>query len=357
MPILAAVLALGEKLNASGCDLLTAYIVGIEVESRVGAAIGRHNSEIGWHPTPVIGTMGAVAASANMLKLDIQHTQRALGMAGSLAGGLVQNFGTMTKPLHAGNAAKNGIVAALFAMRGITANENILEGDLGFCGIFSGGKVKGLENKEHDLGESWHIASTGLSLKAYPCCRSTHSSIDACLHLRNVVGIDASQVVKIICKTSPRHTNLARFHRPKSGYEGKFSIPYCIAVALLRGKVLLEDFTDEKVADPETQALLSKVDYVYPEEYTKAPMTLSQEIVVKLANGAEYSRRVDAPKGDPQNPMTEEQRSVKFRDCVRLSLSETKIEKVLEMVNKLESLNNSVELMKMVTYTGISSGD
>lgn len=349
VPILAAVLALGEKFNASGCDLLTAYIVGIEVESRVGGAIGRHNSEIGWHPTPVVGTMGAVAASANMLKLDIQQTQRALGIAGSLAGGLLQNFGTMTKPLHAGNSAKNGIVAALLAEKGITANENILEGDLGFCTIFSGGKVKGLENKEHDLGESWHIASPGLSLKAYPCCRSTHSSIDACIYLRNVVGVDSGQIVKIICKISPRHTNLARFHRPKSAYEGKFSIPYCIAVALLRGKVLLEDFTGEKVADPEAQALLSKVDYIYPEEYTKDPMNLSQEIAIKLANGAEYSCKIDAPKGDPQNPMTDEELSAKFKDCARFSLCQTKIDRVLEMANKLESLDNVSELMEMIT--------
>ena len=355
VPILAAVLALGEKLDTSGRDLLTAYIVGIEVESRVGAAIGRYNSELGWHPTPVVGMMGAAAASAHILKLDVQHIQRALGIAGSFACGLLQNFGTMTKPLHAGNAAKNGAVAALLAMKGITANENIFEGESGYCSIFSGGKVKGVENKEQDLGKSWHIVSLGLSLKAYPCCRSTHSSIDACLYLRNVMGIDADHVAKIICKTSRRHPELARFHRPKSAYEGKFSIPYCIAVALRRGHVLLEDFTEEKVADPKIRTLLSKVDYLYPQEYQQDPMSLAQEIVVKLANGNEYAYRVDAPKGDPQNPMTDEELSAKFRDCARCLLSETKIENMLEMVNKLDSLDNISKLMELVTYTETSS--
>lgn len=354
IPILSAVLALAEKISASGKDVLTAYIVGIEVESRIGAAIGRYNSEMGWHPTPVVGTIGAVAASANILKLNMQQARMALGIASSLAGGLLQNFGTMTKPLHAGNSAKNGVVAVQLAQDGFTANESIMEGNFGFCSMFSGGKVRGIENMEQDLGKTWHIVSPGMSFKAYPCCRSTHSSIDACLYIRNVLGVDASQIVKIICKTSPQHPKLARFHRPKSAYEGKFSIPYCIAAALLRGKVLLEDFTDEKVAAPEAQALLSKVEFLYPEEYIRNPMSLTQEVVVKLSNGAEYSYKVDVPKGDPQNPMADEELSAKFIDCARMSLPQMEIEKVLEMVSKLESLDHIAELMKIITYAPIS---
>ena len=351
VPILSAVLALAEKKGASGKDVLTAYIVGIEVESRIGASIGRYSSEIGWHPTPVVGTTGAVAASANMLKLNMQQARMALGIASSLAGGLLQNFGTMTKPLHAGNSAKNGIVAALLAKNGFTGNESIVEGNFGFCSMFSGGKANGLGKNGQDLGKSWHIVSPGISFKPYPCCRSTHSSIDASLYLKNVRAVDANQVVKIICKTSPQHLKLARFHRPKSAYEGKFSIPYGVAVALLRGKVLLRDFTEEKVSDPETQRLLSKVEFQHPEEYNEDPMSLAQEVVLKLSNGAEYSYKVNTPKGDPQNPMSEDELSTKFRDCAHLSLPQIQIEKVLEMLSKLESLGNISELMKTITYT------
>lgn len=350
VPILSGVLALGEKLNASGRDILTAYVVGIEVESRVGAAIGRYTSERGWHPTPVVGTMGAVAASANVLKLNIGQVRMALGIAASMSGGLLQNFGTMTKPLHAGNSSRNGVVAALLVQDGFTANESILEGDMGFCSMFSGGKANGLENHAEDLGKAWHVVSPGISLKAYPCCRSTHSSIDASLYLRNVIDVDAVQVIKIICKTSPQHTKLARFHNPKSAYEGKFSIPYCIAVALLRGKVLLEDFTDEKVADVGAQTLLSKVDFLHPEEYIKDPMSLAQEVVVRLANGTEYSYKVDVPKGDQQNPMTDEDVSTKFTDCARLSLSQVDSQKVMDMITHLESLDNISKLMETMTY-------
>jgi 2-methylcitrate dehydratase PrpD len=356
VPILSAVLAMGEKLDASGGDVLTAYIVGIEVEARIGAAIGPHNSRIGWHPTPILGTIGAVAASANILKLNPGQIQMAMGIASSLAGGLLLNFGTMTKPLHAGNSARNGVVAALLAHDGFTANKSIMEGEFGFCSMFSGGKVKGIGDIDQDLGKTWHILSPGMSLKPYPCCRSTHSSIDASLYLKNVMGVDTGQIVKIICRTSPDHTRLARFHRPKSANEGKFSIPYCIAASLLRGKISLGDFTDEKVADPETQALLSKVDFEYPDEYIKDTMTLAQEVVVKLSNGAEYSRKVEVPKGDPESPLTDEELSAKFIDCAHLSLSQMEIEKVMEMVSGLESLGHISKLMKIITFPSQGAG-
>ena len=149
--ILSAVLALGEKIKSSGREILASYIVGIEAESRIGAAIGRHTSETGWHLTPVVGTMGAVAASASILRLHTEQARMALGIASSMAGGLLQNFGTMTKPLHGGNSARNGVVAALVAQNGLTANESIMEGNFGFCSMFSAGKVKGLENHGEDL--------------------------------------------------------------------------------------------------------------------------------------------------------------------------------------------------------------
>lgn len=354
-PILSAVLALGEKLKASGREILASYIVGIEVEYRIGAAIGSYASDTGWHSTPVVGTMGAVAASSRILRFNKEQAQMALGIAGSLAGGLLQNFGTMTKPLHAGNSARNGVVAALAAQNGLTANKSIFEGDFGFCSMFSAGKVKGLENHTEDLGRNWRIISPGMSFKPYPCCRSTHSSIDASLYLRNVEGVDPNQVVKIICKTSPHHTELARFHNPKSAYEGKFSIPYCIATALLRGKVVLEDFTEKHVADRETQTLLSKVEIRYPQEYKDNPMLLTGEVAVTLANGAVYSHKIDVPKGDDPNPMTYEELSVKFQDCTHLFLAQTEINEVLWILHHLESLESISELMNRITYTTKSS--
>jgi len=221
---------------------------------------------------------------------------------------------------------------------------------MGFCSMFSSGKANGLEDRREDPGKTWRIISPGMSLKAYPCCRSTHSSIDASLYLRNDIKGDVSQVVKIVCRTSPQHPKLARFHRPKTGYEGKFSIPYCISAALLRGRILLEDFTEEKVADPKTQELLSKVDFEYPEEYKQNPMALAQEVVVTLANGKEYSRKVTSPKGDTHNPMTDEELAAKFHDCTRASLSPAEGEKILKVLRGLEGLGQISELMNRITY-------
>ena len=353
--LMSSVLALGEKVKASGRDILAAYVVGIETETRVGAAIGRITSETGWHPTPVLGTIGAVAGSANVLKLTPEQSLMALGIGSSLAGGLLQNFGTMTKPLHAGNSARNGVVAALLAQNGFTGNESVMEGNLGFCSMFTAGKVNGLENKEEDLGKNWRIVTPGMSTKPYPCCRSTHASIDASLHLRNVQGVDASKIVKIVCKLSPTHTRLARFHKPKSAYEGKFSIPYCIAAALLRGKILLKDFTDEKVAAPEAQAILSKVQFQYPQEYKDNPMALKAEVVVSLVNGEEVSSKIEIPKGDASSPMTDDELSAKFQDCTHLTFQRKEIEKVLQMLQNLESAADISKLMNVITYKTKSS--
>jgi len=350
VPVLPAVFALGQRYNSPGRDVIAAYVAGVEVESRVGTAIGHHNSEIGWHPTSVVGTIGAVAACANILKLSDQQVRMALGIAGSLTGGLARNFGTMTKPLHAGNAARNGVVAVLLAQEGFTANDSIMEGENSFYSIFSGGRVTGLRDIDQDLGEKWHIVSPGLSFKTYPCCRSTHSGIDAAVHLRNMPGLDTKQIAKIICKTSPWHIQLARFHQPKSGSEGKFSIPYCIATALLKGKISLQDFTDEQVADTEVQALLSKVEYLHPAEYRKFPSSLAQEVVVKLNNGTEYSHKVNLPKGEPANPLTGEELLAKFIDCACLLLPQAVIERVLDMVNNLESLDDISKLIDILTF-------
>lgn len=348
IPILPAVLAIGEKIGASGRDVLTAYIIGIEFEARLGRAIGLYSSRIGWHPTSVIGTIGASMACAHIMKLDRERTQTAMGIAGSMAGGIIQNFGSMTKPLHAGNAARNGVVTALLAHSGFTASKNIMEGETGFCSIFSGGRLKGME--DNDFGKKWYIISPGISLKPYPCCRSTHSSIDASIYLKNIVGIENAKITKIICRTSPDHPKLARFHRPRNGTEGKFSIPYCIAVSLIRGRVLLEDFTDEKVNEPDVQNLLAKVDFEYPKEYIKERMSLSQEVVVEVGNKERYSHKVEIPKGEPENPLTDDELREKFIDCSRLSLSKEEIENVMEIVSRLESLDHISKLMEIITF-------
>jgi 2-methylcitrate dehydratase PrpD len=191
--ILPAALAVAERLGLSGSDLLLSYLVGIETTYRVGAAIGQSLPAIGWYPTPVLGTIGAAAACAKALRLDVTQTRSALGIASSLAGGLKKNVETMTKTMHAGNAARNGVIAATLAQGGLTGNQSVLDGEIGFCEVYSGGRVAGMMNMEEDLGREWWILSRGLGFKPYPCCRATHPAIDAILHLREKHGFTAGR--------------------------------------------------------------------------------------------------------------------------------------------------------------------
>ncbi len=345
VPILPAVLALGETLRASGRDILAAYLVGLEVEYRLGAAIGQRLAVVGWHSTPILGTIAATGASANLLRLNTSQTQMALGIAGSLASGINWNVGTMTKPMHAGNASRNGVLSALLAKDGFTGNDSILEGEFGFCSIFSGEKVEALIDS--DLGITWNTVSLGLAFKPYPSCRSTHGSIDAALHIKKTANISIDQIAEITCKIGPFHTRVCRFHKPKTGYEGKFSIPYCIATALINGRVMFEDFTDEKVIDAKSHELLSKVKLLNPEGWGSGVVDLTTEILIKLRDGTEHSHKVSLPKGEPGNPLTDDELSSKFRDCASLVLSKQNVEKALDLVWHWEKLENITELMPL----------
>ena len=344
--ILPAALAIGEKLGISGKDILLSYILGFEIGARVGLAAGRRHYEIGWHTTATIGSISAAAAAAKLLRLDTEKVRMALGISASLAGGLKENFGTMTKPLHAGNAARNGIVAALLAQRGFTANPNILEG---FCRVFGGGADFDLAAAVADVGKRYDIVTPGMGLKPYPSCAATHPAIDAALYLREQYHPEADDITEIECRTSPVVSGAARRSRPTSGLEGKFSIEFCIAQALLEGQVELKDFTDERVNQPKIQNIIHKTKYVHPPEMEKV-LTAPQELVIKLKDGRMLSHRVNAAKGEAKNPLSWEEVVAKYKDCASLSLPRAEVEHSLEMLSNLETVDNITKVMDILTF-------
>ena len=182
VPLLPAVLALGEKIGSSGRELIDAFVLGFEVECKLGRVIGAAHYALGWHATSTLGTLGAAAACARLLRLDMERTQIALGIAASLASGVRQNFGTMTKPLHAGWAARNGVIAATLADRGFTADSAAIEGESGLLHAASGG-ARLNSRALASLGDPWEIVSPGIGVKLYPCCYATHRAIDAALEI------------------------------------------------------------------------------------------------------------------------------------------------------------------------------
>jgi 2-methylcitrate dehydratase PrpD len=343
--ILPPLLALAEQHKLSGKDILAAYIVGFEVQSRIGSAIGKYSRDMGWHSTSTIGSLAAAAAASNMLKLNVQESRVALGIAASLASGLLENIGTMTKALHAGNAARNGVEAAILAQKGFTANCDILEGCDGFCSIFSGREVSDLAKLEQGLGSRWAIVTSGIGFKPYPCCRASHSAINAMLKLRKEYDFVPEEVVAVTCKIDPTTPLFLKYHQPKTPLEAKFSLEYCVALAMLDEKVYLEQFSQEKVCDPKMQGLVSKIKYVHPDGWPTGSERLTQEVTVKLQDNTEYSCKVSRPRGEPQNPMSSEELLDKFRQCAHLALNSMDTERVLDLLLDLESVSNISELM------------
>ncbi|MBI1885907.1 MAG: MmgE/PrpD family protein [Chloroflexi bacterium] len=347
VPLVPALLALGEKTRPSGQEFIAAFVLGFEVETKLGRLAGGAHYALGWHATSTLGTLGAAAGCARLLRLDEGRTHMALAVAASMASGLRENFGTMTKPLHAGLAARNGLAAAELAARGFTASQQALEGNSGFLPAFTGAKVD--SPSIEGLGDPFDIVSPGIGVKLYPCCYVTHRALDAALELRATNGIDASQVEAVEVRVNRGMLMPLIKGTPRTGLEGKFSLEYCLAAALLDGWLTLDSFTDTAVRRPEAQALLAKVRAVEEEEEAPFPIGGYADVRIRMMEGGEHSLRVDVPKGDPQRPLTWEELAAKFRDCARRALPAEAVERIVELVGGLEGVRDVRELASVIT--------
>ncbi len=330
-------LALGEKRQSSGKDIIVAYVVGLEVGARLGITVGRQHFAHGWHNTSALGTIAATGAAARLLGLNTGKIVMALGIAASLASGIRENFGTMAKPLHAGNAARNGSFAALLAERGFTASEKALTGEFGFCKVLGGEKydLEALFKKSSPLA----IVSPGIWLRAYPSCGGSQSAVDAALQLRREEAFNLEDIAEVECGLSKFLIGILPYHRPKTGTEGKFSLEHCIAAALIDGEVRLAQFSDERVAAPDIQNFIPRVKYYHPPELgdTMDPL-VPVTVTIRLKNGTKYSRTVQFPKGAPQNPLRQADVQDKFQDCAQRILPAEKITELMTLLSRLEKV-------------------
>lgn len=348
-PVLPAVLALGEAVGASGADLLLAFVLGVEVEAKLGRIMGGRHYALGWHPASTLGSLGAAAAGARLLGLDVQASQAALGIAASMACGLRANFGTMTKPLHVGLAARNGVQAALLASQGFTASAEALEGREGFLAAFLA------EPPERPpellpLGQPFDIVSPGLGQKLYPCCYATHRAVDAALELAQ--GQKPEEIARIAIRVSRGTLMPLIGDRPQTGLEGKFSLAYCVATALLDGWVRIASFSDEAVRRPAARRLLEASEVVEDQEPQRDPLAAWAELQITLSDGSQRQARVDVPKGDPRRPLSWQELADKFRDCASLCLSPEATERIVQQIERLEELTNVRELTEALAGEG-----
>jgi 2-methylcitrate dehydratase PrpD len=270
----------------------------------------------------------------------VEETRSALGIAASEAAGLRKNKGTSTKPFHVGNAARGGVVAALLVREGLGANPDIFEGPFGFCNVYCGEEHYDLTKIVEGLGDPFEIYSPGADLKLYPSCSRTHAGIDAILSLMKEHEIRPEDVERIECGVSYT-TPLSLIHpNPKTGLEGQFSMGFCLVVALVDGRVGLEQFRDEKVKDPRVQDLMKRFHlYIRPDlKGVESSASNACTLKVRMKSGEEYIRSVEKSRGSAENPLSREEQEGKFRECAKGMLLEGQIGRCLDLIDHLEEL-------------------
>lgn len=340
------VLALGDELHLSGKELLTAWVVGYEIGTRLSANI---HTDRDWHPTAIYGTMAAAAAAAKLLGLDEHKTRMALGIAGSEAGGLRRNFGTMTKPFHPGQVARNGVIAAKLAAKGFTSDPEIIEGRQGYADNFGGAKCN-LPMVTKFLGKVYYLEEEGTRIKPWPCCGGNHQTLTGLFALLKQKKLNADDIESIdhIGPNIPCTGALLR-SAVTQGLEGKFTLAYNISAAIIDGKVDYGTFTDERAAKGDLQAFMQRVtlrrnnDVVLRRPHI-ADGNHDARLVIKMRSGEVH----DILLGTAYH-LTGEEVLDKFRLNAEATLGRERVARTIDLVQRLEQLKDVAELLDAVT--------
>jgi 2-methylcitrate dehydratase PrpD len=346
--VLPAVLSLGEHLGASGRDILTAYMLGLEIEGKLALHADFKLMQARLNHQTWYGSIGAAAACAKLLRLDVAKTRMALGIGANFACGLSANHGSMAGAMAAGNACCNGMTAALMAQQGITANPNIIETKNGFYDTLIGAGHYDAERMADGLGKPFYIESPGIGLKKYPSCYHTHRALDGVFQLLGEHRLSDKDIVEVDVGTSERAMRVLAFSEPETPHQAKYSMPYCIAAAVVDRQVTLDTFTAHKMEDRNIVEARKKVRLSFPDvpiwpgladvgpdtEFVGNPVT------IRTKGGRSYNARVDIPRGDPALPLTDDELLAKYRDCGRSQLSSDDIERSVSLVLELEKVSN-----------------
>jgi 2-methylcitrate dehydratase PrpD len=351
--VLPALLSLGEHLGASGRDTLAAYILGLEVEGKLALHADFKLMQSRLNHQSWYGSVGAAAACARLLRLDLAETRMAFGIAANFACGLSANHGSMAGAMAAGNACRNGVVAALLAREGFTANPDIIEAKNGFYDTLVGRDHYDAERMAESLGNPFYIESPGIGLKMYPSCYHTHRALDGVLQLMVEHRLSDKDIAAVEVGTSERAMRVLAFSEPETPYQAKFSMPHCIAAAVVDHRVTLDTFTSHKVEDRDIVEARKKVHLSFPDvpiwpgladvgpdtEFVGNPVT------IRTTDGRSYSARVDIPRGDPALPLTDDELLTKYRECARGQLRPDDIERSLGLILGLEKMEDIRTLM------------
>lgn len=335
--VLPGVLAAAETERCDGASVLLSYVIGVEIAGKLGTAFGPHLGRVGFHPTPILGTLATAAAVARVMGINRERTGALLGLAATEASGLCRNFGTDTKPFHAGHAAQCGVQAVLLAREGFTANP---EAVTDYLRLHQGPEEEDVLAVLETLGKNYDIVSPGLSIKKYPCCRFAHLPLDATFRLLEQERFDTSDLEALTIRIQPGADDALIYKEPRTGLEGKFSMEYALAAAMLDGRVTLASFTDEMVLRPEARALMKRVRTEYKAE-------AGAEAVARTPHG-EYRASATVVRGDPANPLSWDEILQKCYQCLDGILPIERVDQLVNSVERLEQLSDVRQLTELL---------
>ncbi len=344
---LPAALAVGEEPGLTGRRLLASYVLGREIRAKLDAGIDAKRSigigpyARGWHSTGTTACLASAASAGKVMVLDVDAMRRAFAIATAGAGAVIRNFGTMTKPMHAGNSARPGVMAAALAARGFTGDPEVLEGPNGFVAALCLEGECDWHAMTETLGNPYELETKPISGKVYPSCTGTHRAIDGMLQLRREHGFTAADVERIECDLNPNA--LPRLD-PRLGIDGRFSMGFCVAVALLEGDVAVRPFTDAMVVDPAVRQVMGKIVHV-PLERVRGQHVPPERLAVRLRGGREVVAMVDKPR----DLTTLEEIWAKYMANAQLAISADAAEELGNLILELEKVSDATRLVALAS--------
>ena len=344
-PTISAALAAAELAGADGARLIAGVVAGYEVSNRIAVAVNPRHYDY-WHTTATVGCFGAAAAASVILDLDAARTGHALATAATMAAGLQQAFraDAMSKPLHSGRAAEAGILAARLAKSGVTGALDALEGARGFGAAMSGPDVDWAAATA-TLGTDWTI--TRVTFKNHAACGHVHAAVDAAAEIAAEHGLTPDQVDRIEVGSYAKSLEICGNADPVTAFEAKFSLPYCVAAALVRGSLRRAAFEDDALADPAIRALAAKVAHgVDPDCEAAFPRARSAKVAIVTGAGARFERFAPTRKGDPDNPLNDAELDAKFHELCAPVLGEPATGALLARLRALESVGSVRDLLR-----------
>ncbi len=337
-PVASALLALAEYRPMSGADFLHAFVLGVEVECRIGNAVYPSHYDVGWHITGTAGVFGAAAAVGRVLGLNVQQMTWAFGIAATQSSGLREMFGTMCKPFHPGRAAQNGMTAAFLASKNFTSSERGIEAPRGFANVLA--TARNYDEITENLGKTWEVALN--TYKPFACGIVIHPIIDGCVQLRNEHKLKAGDIESIALKVHPLVLELTGKKTPQVGLEGKFSVFHSAAVAIIHGEGGEDVYSDACVRDPQVITLRDKVS-------AAVDMSVHEDaayITIKLKDGRTLEKHVEHAIGSLARPMSDADLEAKFRKFAKGILSAGETDALIKLCWEIEKLKSAGDIAR-----------